>query len=35
MSFFRQFEIFDAIKGYVPEHPMAYLPETAGRARSK
>lgn len=34
MFFYTQFESFDPLTGYVPEHPLIYLPEIAGRARS-
>lgn len=34
MLFFKQFEAFDPLSGYVPEYPFSCLPEIAGRARS-
>ena len=34
MFFFQQFEKFNPISGYVPDHPFLYLPEIAYRARS-
>jgi len=34
MLFFKQFEAFDPLTGYVPEYPLPCLPEIAVRARS-
>lgn len=34
MFFFQQFEKFNPVSGYVPEHPFSYLPEIAYRARA-
>ena len=34
MFFFQQFDKFNPVSGYVPEHPFTYLPEIAYRARA-
>lgn len=34
MFFFQQFEKFNPVSGYVPDHPFSYLPEIAYRARA-
>lgn len=34
MFFFQQFEKFNPVSGYIPDHPFSHLPEIAYRARS-
>lgn len=34
MFFFQQFEKFNPVSGYVPDHPFSHLPEIAYRARA-